>query len=142
MRDLFLDPLTGDIFVSPTSEARLTQTFEEDAIQRLRMRLRRFAGEWFLDTQLGIPYRRDILVKNPDLQVVKSVLVKELLSDSAVDAVSEFALEQDPGTRHLSVRFTVVLTSAVSIETALLLTPLITDGFQLIVDDDMSDIVP
>jgi hypothetical protein len=142
MSDLYLDPATGDIFVSPTYTARLTRTFEEETIQRLQMRLRRFYGEWFLDTNLGVPYRRDILVKNPDLQVVKSVLQAEILKDPGVEAVTEFNLEHDTAARHLSVSFTVVLVEAVAIAVALRLTPLITDAGQIIQDDDGTNLVP
>jgi hypothetical protein len=142
MSDLYLDPLTGDVHISPTKQARLTGTFEEEATQRLRMRLRRLAGEWFLDTNLGVPYRRDILVKNPDLQVVKSALQKEILADPAVESVTEFSLDHDRESRHLDVTFTAVLTSAVAIEVALLLTPLLTDAGQIVTDDDGSNLVP
>lgn len=142
MSDLFLDPLTADVYISPTKQARLTETFEEEAMQRLRMRLRRLLGEWFLDTNLGTPYRRDILVKNPDMQVIRSALQKEILADPAVESVTEFSLEHDRVTRHLDVTFTAVLVSAVAIEVALLLTPLITDSGHIVVDDDGSSLVP
>lgn len=142
MSDLYLDPLTGDIYVSPTKTARLTTTFEEETIQRLQMRLRRFLGEWFMDRNKGVPYRRDILIKNPDLDVVKSVLQAEILRDPGVEAVSEFTLTHNTAERHLDVTFTAVLVEAVAIEVALRLTPLITDSGHILVDDDGLNLVP
>lgn len=41
-------------------------------IQRLRVRISFFLGEWFLDTNQGVPYRERVFIKNPKPPVVDS----------------------------------------------------------------------
>lgn len=140
MSDLALDEITGDIALTGTHQASLTTTFEQEATQRLRMRMRRFLGEWFLDTGLGIPYRRDILVKNPDLQVIRSIFVQELLKDAAVDAVVSMNLELVD--RRLQGTFVVGLVTQTELVLELGHTLLASDSGALLADDDGTDLVP
>lgn len=141
MSDLALDPITGDILLTGTNQVRLTESFEEEAAQRLRMRLRRFLGEWVLDANLGIPYRRDVFVKNPDLQVIKSVFITELLKDTVVDNVVEMNLFVDRETRNLHGDFVVALTNATRLAVELGHLFLGDDGGTRIADDDSTPFV-
>ena len=61
MRDLALDPATGDLALS-AGAARLTSGAEAKA-QRLRLRLSLWRGEYVLDRRAGIPYLDQILGK-------------------------------------------------------------------------------
>jgi hypothetical protein len=45
----------------------------EYALQKVKARLHFFLGTWFLDTREGVPYYRDILIKNPNLNVARSL---------------------------------------------------------------------
>lgn len=55
--------------------------------QGLRIRLRFFAGEWFLDLEVGIDYWNLVLVKNPSLVVVREVFRRALAAAPGVREV-------------------------------------------------------
>lgn len=84
--ELALDPATQDIAFPPR------WVRGQDAItQRLRARLRFFAGEWFLDTRLGVPYFDLVLIKNPRLPIINAIISKVLRTTpgvASVDSVS------------------------------------------------------
>jgi hypothetical protein len=46
--------------------------------QRARDRLLTFQGEWFLDLLFGPPYRGQVFVKNPRLDVIGALLRSEI----------------------------------------------------------------
>jgi hypothetical protein len=108
MPDLYIDEDTGDIYISATGQARLTQTLQEEVRQRLDTKYRFFLGEWFLDARQGIPYFRDVFVKAPDLAVIRSLLTRVAAEDPGVDAVTSFDMSIDG--RTLSVQLECVLT--------------------------------
>jgi len=77
-----------------------------DAIeQHLRIRLKTFKGEWFLDQRAGMPYFQSILVKAPNLPVIVGIYRKAILTTPGVTGVDDLAVNFDAATRSLSVRF-------------------------------------
>lgn len=107
MADLYLGIGDHDIAIA-LNGMRLTSGLLETAAQRLRIKLETFLGEWFLDTQVGVPYYRDILLKNPDLSIIRGLFRKILLDDPDVDSVPRLDLELD-ASRLLKVEFDAVL---------------------------------
>lgn len=97
---LALDPATGDLAIP----VRLLRGADALA-QRLRSRYKFFLGEWFLDTRQGIPYFRDILVKNPDPSLIQSIFRKATLTTPGVLAIRRFgtALEEQGRVRRLNI---------------------------------------
>lgn len=63
--------------------------------QRIRSRIRFFAGEWFLDTRLGVPYFNQILIKNPKLPVIGAIFRKVLTSTPGVATCSNVTVRVD-----------------------------------------------
>jgi hypothetical protein len=59
----------------------------EYTIQKIEKHLKLFLGEWFLDLRKGVPYYRDILLKNPDLEVVRSVMRSKILEVEGIISV-------------------------------------------------------
>jgi len=97
---LGLDPATGDLAIP------ITLLRGVDALaQRLTTRYKFFLGEWFLDTRQGIPYFRDILVKNPDPSLIQSIFRKATLTTPGVLAIRRFGtqLEQQARVRQLTI---------------------------------------
>lgn len=127
MTDLYRDPVTNDLALTGTNQVRLTESVEEETMQRLKSRLRRWAGEWFADRTLGIPYRRDILKKNPDMQVVRSVLRSEIEDDRGVEVVTRLDVEVDTITRHMTAHFEALLITGTAVEADIPLTVLASD---------------
>lgn len=72
--------------------------------QSILARFRFFLGEWFLDTREGVPYFRDILVKSPDRDIVRSVFRQVLADTPGVLDILKFDLDFD--TKERTIRFT------------------------------------
>ena len=79
--------------------------------QSILTRLKMFKGEWFLDTEAGVPWFQDILKRNPSDEYTSLLIKSEILSVDGVDRISSFNLERDNNTRKLSISFTVETSS-------------------------------
>jgi len=100
--DLKLDD-QGDLAIENGDLVLLTGA---DAIrQHLKIRLRTFKGEWFLDQRLGVPYFDKILVKNPSLPQVTSLYRKVITDTPGVTALLDLAVSLDNAARRLTVTF-------------------------------------
>lgn len=77
--------------------------------QKLSSRLRFFLGEWFLDQRLGVPYFRDVLGQNPQLEVVRSIFRQVILSVQEVTTINRLDLAYDKDERTLGVSFECAL---------------------------------
>jgi hypothetical protein len=107
--DLLLDTTTWDL-VTDATDLQLVE--KEDAVgQHLSQRLKTFAGEWFLDLRLGVPYFSQVLVKNPDPVVLDSVFKSEIIHTPGIVELRQFDLRLDAGTRQLQLSFTAVADS-------------------------------
>jgi len=73
--------------------------------QQVKITLLAFFGEWFLDTTFGVPYLEDILVKNPHMPSVESILRSHILDVPHVTGLVSFTLAWDRQDRILSVVF-------------------------------------
>lgn len=77
-----------------------------DAIaQHLRIRLRFFLGEWYLDQRVGMPYFQTILVKGARLNIVRAIFRKAILATPGVEGLRSLDLDYAPATRRLTVTF-------------------------------------
>lgn len=85
--------------------------------QDLTSRLRTFLGEWFLDQNVGIPFFREFLVKNPNQRVVRSVLREVILDTQGIQEIQSLEIELDTTTRTLGVVLTAKILESVSDET-------------------------
>ena len=108
---LYLDD-DGDIYISALGQSRLTETLVEEVAQRLQTKFQFFLGEWFLDQTLGVPYYRDIFVRNPNMAVIRSIFQQLVTDDEGVEGLVSLELALDGVTRVLSVTFQAVLTSS------------------------------
>lgn len=104
MTDLRLNS-SGDLDLTGDALA-LTPTFTEAISQHIKIRLRFFLGEWFLNTSLGIPYFERIMVKTPDLQAISAIFQEAITETAGIDSVLQFKLDLDTITRALTVTFT------------------------------------
>jgi hypothetical protein len=105
VRDLALDPTTGDLALSGHA---LQLTSGKDAVaQKLRVRLRLFLGEWALDTSVGIPYYRDVFTKGVTQSGLQSLFSRAIRSCPGVDALVSLAANVDTATRSSTVSFAV-----------------------------------
>lgn len=98
--ELALDPETWDLALPPH-----ILRGEDAVIQRIRVRFRFFRSEWFLDTRQGIPYREQILIKNPNPVVISFIFRRVLVSTPGVASVTSFTATIDNEARRLVATF-------------------------------------
>jgi hypothetical protein len=103
MSDLGMNLLTNDIQLQNNDLYLVTGS---DAIaQDLQQSLQVWLGEWFLDTTVGVPYLQQILVKNPNLDLIHADLVNAALAVDGVEQITSLTFEFDSVNRALSVNF-------------------------------------
>lgn len=79
----------------------------EQVAQHLKIRLWFFFAEWYLDNTKGVRYFEDVLVKNPNLPNIETLLKAEILGTEEVNQLLEFSTEYSASERTLSVSFKV-----------------------------------
>ena len=79
--------------------------------QKLKIRLRFFLGEYYLDINKGIPFFDRILIKNPDIDDVESIFKAEILGTKGVKELTSFDMNFDTTKRQLSISFKALTTA-------------------------------
>lgn len=113
--DLALNRLTHDMVWHPIpliSAPKQIQKYEiwpingaDKVAQQIKINLLTFLGEWFLDDTLGVPYLEEILVKNPRMASVETILRNHISSVPNVIRIVSFGLGWDRAKRTLVVEF-------------------------------------
>jgi hypothetical protein len=108
MRDLKLkdttDATAGDLMTGEDGDLVLVEGVEQ-VMQRVRTRLRMIQGEWFLDTEAGLPWFTEVLGKNLDFDRTEAMLRHEILSTPGVLEITRFSMDYDRAKRELHLRF-------------------------------------
>jgi hypothetical protein len=103
IRDIKLD-LDGDLALEHGDLALVGGSTDEENIQAIaqdvRIRVRMFLGEWFLDESRGVPYHQQIFRKGARAGLVQSLLRRAIEQTPGVRVVTEMSLEANPQTRH------------------------------------------
>lgn len=89
---------TGRIAIWPINGA-------DKVAQQVKINLLSFLGEWFLNSNYGVPYLEEILVKNPRMPSVETILRSHINSVQHITRLVSFGMEWDRRTRVLSVAF-------------------------------------
>jgi hypothetical protein len=71
----------------------------ESVRQQIEIMLLTFLGEWFLDTDVGIPYFERILIKSPDRAQIEAILRAKVIAIDGVDQVTELDIQYEAATR-------------------------------------------
>jgi hypothetical protein len=85
-------------------------TGKSEIQQNILQRLSTYYGEWFMNTQIGIPYFDQILVKDPDQSKVDALLFNTIAGTPGVIAVLSYSFTADFLTRTLNVAFSAQTT--------------------------------
>lgn len=75
----------------------------DEIVQNWQQRLQVWSGEWFLDTSQGVPYRQQVFVKSPNLDLIQSALVSESLKVPGIYQITNLSYQFDSTDRVLSV---------------------------------------
>lgn len=96
-----IDPLTNDLlFVN--GELVLVKTVHEEVAIVLSAKTKHVKGGWFLDVREGMPWFEALLVKNPDLQIIKGIFRQVILDTQGVTDVTQLDLSFDSPNRLLT----------------------------------------
>lgn len=77
-------------------DGNLAFAFGADAVgQHARQRTKFHQGEWFLDTEAGVPWLNDVLGKQPDTTLAEALLKAELLDTDGVTAIDALSVRFD-----------------------------------------------
>src|SRR5271157_1234213 len=84
--DEAVDPKTGDLMFNADAGAYSDYINDGGIVagkdqvrQNIEDRLRMVYGEWFLNTEIGVPWFDKVLVKNPDLSAIDIILKSTIL---------------------------------------------------------------
>ena len=78
--------------------------------QKLASRFKFFLNEWFLDQRQGVPYYRDVFVKDPNLDVIRSLFRRIVVGCPGVLSITRFEVVYDEAGRGLSFDFAAKVT--------------------------------
>lgn len=81
---------------------------ESEAVaQNVRTRLLLVLGEWFLDTEDGVPYLEKIFIKPEDLAQVEAILKARISETEGVQTLFDFQLLFERSTRSVTITATL-----------------------------------
>jgi len=97
----------GDLELSPAGSLVWIDGAEY-ARQRIDVTLEFFLGEWFLDTRQGLTYFRDVLLKDPNSETVRSVFRRGITNTPGIVSVPNLDYSVDTRTRECTIEFEAV----------------------------------
>lgn len=112
--DILLDTLVHDIMFDNSDIPLTTNTIRDDVAQRLKIRLATYLGEWFLNSDVGMPYYQSIFKKGVTKASVDILFQAAILEEEGVTSIVEFNSSLDVSTRTYTLSFRVMTTDGVS----------------------------
>ena len=83
-----------------------TSNIQDEILQRVKIRLRFFQGEWFLNTAHGVPYYQSIIGQKPiNLNIINDIFINEIKDVEGIISVQESTLDYDATKRKLLFTF-------------------------------------
>lgn len=107
MIDIGIDSTKNDI-LSVEGKVGIVQDAEE-VIQRVKTRLRRVLGEWFLQVNAGLPYFNGDMLGGKNTQYVIMVVKAEIINTEGVQDVTSISIEYNNKTRKATVTARIVV---------------------------------
>lgn len=107
MIDIGIDSTKNDI-LSVGGKVGIVQDAEE-VLQRVKTRLRRVLGEWFLQVNAGLPYFGGDMLGGKNTQYVMMVIKAEIINTTGVQDVTSINIEYKNSTRKATVTAKVVV---------------------------------
>lgn len=94
----------NDIIIEDGSIKRVSDFAE--TVQHVRTRLLFYRGEWFLNTEAGVPYFDQIFTKPVNLANIESILKTTILTTPGITKLLQFSMDYEGASnRRLSVSF-------------------------------------
>ncbi|HAZ7467264.1 TPA: hypothetical protein J7723_001590 [Escherichia coli] len=105
--DLKLDGSNDLIMVD--GDLTLTTTKSEIAAQTLGITLRTFRGEWFLNSNFGVPYLQEIIGVAKKKEIVDRIFLSTIASNVYIDNINSYTSSYDRDDRYYSMNVTVTV---------------------------------
>jgi hypothetical protein len=102
VRTLAIDPTTGDLAISG-GRPRIAEGLDA-TVQKLRVRLKLWQGEWPFDRSVGIPYRR-ILGEKGVTAFASATLRRAIETSPGVATLDAYAFTEDRARRSAALAF-------------------------------------
>jgi len=77
----------------------------EQVAQNITIRLKLIYGEWFLNTQLGVPWFDKVFVKNPDLSAIDIIIKSVIAETPEVTGIIQYSSSINRALRKLVISF-------------------------------------
>lgn len=98
--------IDGDVVVTEQGDILLAHSVK----QAIRVRLLWFFSEWRFNTEFGIPYYEEILIKNPNIPKAKLLISQAIRDVEEVVDVEDIQISIDSTNRTALVSFVVYTT--------------------------------
>jgi hypothetical protein len=116
MKNLYLDLTNKDLTLDTNKNLKFTSTLTEFVSQKIENILLFFKGEWFLNYTLGISYFEKIFTKNPDINLINTIFIREVRTITEIIEIIKFETEYDSSLRTFSITFEVKASDGTIIE--------------------------
>ena len=103
MLDILLTP-DGDLNINEWGDITLTNSVR----QAIRIRLLWFFQEWRFAPSLGVPYWEEVLIKNPNISRIRSIMRGQIMSVEQVRDVRNLRIDVSSQTRIARISFEAV----------------------------------
>jgi hypothetical protein len=113
MKDIAIDK--DGKFVRTNFGFTMTSSIIDWVVQKLRVKLRTFLGEWYLDTTRGLPYFK-VLEKNPNTKILEAAIKQSILEEEEVQEITQFSMTYDNSKRTLKPNFSVRVSTGETVE--------------------------
>lgn len=94
----------GDIVLTDDGDITLTNNL----LQNARIAILTIMNEWRLGPDIGLPWYEDILVKNPNTDLIRQEIRDALINVDGVEDATVDLLEFNSAERKISFRFTLI----------------------------------
>lgn len=111
--DILLNDV-GDVAFDNGAAPLVTSEQRQDVAQRLQIKLRTFLGEWFLNTEIGVPYLQQIFGKGRQRSAIDVIFQTQILEEPDVLEIVEFNSTLDAAQRDYSLSFRVRVASGIT----------------------------
>lgn len=106
--DLKLDT-SNDITIGSDGDLALTTTTTEMCVQTLGITLNTFQGEWFMNTQFGIPYLQEIIGVARKKDTVDKIFLAAIADNNYVDSIDSYTSSFDRDERYYTMTVNVTV---------------------------------
>lgn len=100
--------INGDLEIK-NGDFTVTDSLESSTAQAISIRLKTLKGEWFADTQIGIPWLKEVLGKKRTLNYVRNLIEPMLITHPEVAKIEEFNFEEITSDRNATLSCKIVL---------------------------------